>query len=368
MASVPQDKPVEVFYSYSHEDEDLRVKLERHLSILRNQGLITEWHDRNISAGTEWEKAIDDHLNSAEVILLLISSDFLASKYCYSIEMTRALVRHDANEARVIPIILRAVSWRIAPFSKLNALPRDGKAITSWSNHDEAFTNVAEGIQAVVRELRGGDVVAHWVEAPAISVMDVQKPPRFSFALAFSKLRINITVLSAVFVSILFWQLVSNNRSVADRAILRGNINTNGGGSSPIIPTAQIYIHTESHFVDPEDPAPGETVYIPLMIRNLDRVPRAFYLHLETSGGLYSEIYEDTNRDSRHQAKEPLVRERTPSLEPTGGEYWVVLSLDIPMHEVNDWYTYRVIVESGEENDRVEYNGEVRIKGNHPRW
>lgn len=148
-----QNNPIEVFYSYSHRDESLRDELEKHLSILRRQGVIDNWHDRRIGAGNEWEGSIDDHLNSADVILLLVSADFLASDYCYNIEMRRAMERHEAGEARVIPFILRPVYWRGAPFGKLNALPTDAVAVISWTNQDEAFTNIARGIAEVVPEI-----------------------------------------------------------------------------------------------------------------------------------------------------------------------------------------------------------------------
>ena len=102
MTAEPSSKePVEIFYSYSHKDEALRDELEKHLGILKRRGIITDWHDRRIGAGKEWEGAIDRHLESAKVILLLISSDFIASDYCYDIEMKRAMQRHEAGEARV---------------------------------------------------------------------------------------------------------------------------------------------------------------------------------------------------------------------------------------------------------------------------
>ena len=150
----PSTEAVEVFYSYSHKDERLRDKLQTHLSLLKRQGFIAEWHDRRIAASDEWAGQIDEHLSTAKIILLLISPDFLASDYCYDLEMTRALERHDAGEARVIPIILRSVDWREAPFAKLQALPKDGKPVTEWPNRDAAFTNVAAGIRAVVEALR----------------------------------------------------------------------------------------------------------------------------------------------------------------------------------------------------------------------
>src|SRR2546423_7329297 len=139
--------PFSLFYSYAHEDELLRQHLETHLSLLRRQGLISEWHDRRIAAGTEWKQEIDRHLEMASIILLLISPDFLASDYCYDIEMQRALERHQRGEARVIPIVLRPVDWHTAPFGHLQSLPRDGKPVTEWDNRDAAFRDIAQGIR-----------------------------------------------------------------------------------------------------------------------------------------------------------------------------------------------------------------------------
>jgi len=146
----------EVFYSYSHQDESLRNELEKHLRGLVHGGQIAEWHDRQIGAGTEWEDEIHAHLESAHIILLLISSDFIASEYCYGIEMQRALARHEAGEARVIPIILRPVVWKNLPFSKLGVLPMDGKAVTSWQNQDEAFASIVTGIRKAVEAILPG--------------------------------------------------------------------------------------------------------------------------------------------------------------------------------------------------------------------
>ncbi len=152
------EKAIEVFYSYAHEDEALRKELEKHLSVLQHQGHIAGWHDRLISAGTAWAEEIDSHLNTAGIILLLISASFLASKYCYSIEMKRALERDNTREARVIPVILRPVDWQAEPaLHKLQALPTNGKAVTTWPmppTYDEAFADIAKGIRKVVEELR----------------------------------------------------------------------------------------------------------------------------------------------------------------------------------------------------------------------
>ena len=146
--------PLKVFISYAHADEAHCKTLAKHLSALEDEGLITVWHDRKITGGREWAGAIDDALRSADIVLLLISADFLASDFCYDHEMTRAIERHNASDAFVIPIIVRPVSWRSAPFSKLQALPKDGKPVETWTYKDEAWVNVAEGIQRAVEELR----------------------------------------------------------------------------------------------------------------------------------------------------------------------------------------------------------------------
>ena len=116
--------------------------------------MIEAWHDRRIEAGDEWKEQIDRNLEDADIILLLVSADFIASDYCYVKEMTRALERHERNEARVIPVIVRNVNWTRAPFAHLQALPTDGKAVKKWSDRDTAWRNVSEGIERVVEEIR----------------------------------------------------------------------------------------------------------------------------------------------------------------------------------------------------------------------
>jgi internalin A len=149
-----RSEAVRLFYSYSHKDETLRNELETHLKLLQRQGLIAPWHDRQIEAGEEWKHKISDNLERADIILLLVSADFIASDYCYEIEGKRALERHDNKETRVIPVIVRDVNWSGAPFAKLHALPKAGKAVTRWANKDSAWRNVSEGIQKVVAQIK----------------------------------------------------------------------------------------------------------------------------------------------------------------------------------------------------------------------
>src|SRR5437016_932295 len=126
MAAEPS-KAIEVYYSYARNsrDESLLEQLKKHLKILTRTGFITKLYDHNISAGIEWENENKRHLNTASIILLLVSSDFIDSDYCWGSEMTRAMERYEAQEARVIPIILRPIDWRNAPFGKLQPLPRN---------------------------------------------------------------------------------------------------------------------------------------------------------------------------------------------------------------------------------------------------
>ncbi|MCS6192057.1 DnaB-like helicase C-terminal domain-containing protein [Shewanella baltica] len=147
-----ENNSVSIFYSYSHKDEKLRDDLETHLSLLLRKGLISSWHDRCISAGQEWATEIDNNIRSADIILLLVSSDFIASEYCYGKELAIAIDNHEANKSIVIPVILRPTDWEGAPFAKLQALPADAKAVTSWSNYDEAWLNVVKGIKKSITQ------------------------------------------------------------------------------------------------------------------------------------------------------------------------------------------------------------------------
>jgi replicative DNA helicase len=141
---------VRVFYSYSHKDEAMRETLETHLAIMKRQGLIEEWHDRRIMPGDKWESEISSNIGSADIVLLLVSSDFIASDYCYGIEMQRALERHEGGRTKVIPIIIRPVDWQESPIGQLQALPKDAVPITSWLNQDEAWLDVAKGVRRVI--------------------------------------------------------------------------------------------------------------------------------------------------------------------------------------------------------------------------
>jgi hypothetical protein len=138
------------FISYSHADDALRAEFNKHLSLLRRQGLIDLWSDQRIPAGGEFDKHISAELEAADIIILLVSPDFMASDYCYGIEMKRAMERHQEGSAVVIPVILRPVDWHSAPFGSLKALPRDGKPVAKWPALDDAFLDVVQALRSLL--------------------------------------------------------------------------------------------------------------------------------------------------------------------------------------------------------------------------
>jgi TIR domain len=147
----PLMSAIEVFYVFAPEDEELRADLEKQLAFLKTLGLITDWHSGRIHAGQERMSENENHLRAAQIILLLISAHFMASD-SYDIAK-QAMEKYEAGSARVIPIILRPVDWKGAPFDHLEVLPTNRQPVTSWTNRDEAFFNVAQGIRNVVEEL-----------------------------------------------------------------------------------------------------------------------------------------------------------------------------------------------------------------------
>lgn len=162
---------VKIFFCYAREDEQLLNKLKAHLKPLQRRNIIEIWHDRDIRAGTDWEQEIHQHLNTAQLILLLVSPDFMNSDYCYSVEMKHALERHERKEVCVIPVILRHVYWQ-EEFGKLQALPTDAIPIIDryWHSLDEAFFNVVGGIQKAIEDMATTSLLAENTSLPNAEV------------------------------------------------------------------------------------------------------------------------------------------------------------------------------------------------------
>jgi hypothetical protein len=157
-----------VFFSYSHADENYRNELEKHLMSLKHQGIIESWHDRRILPGEEWANRIDDELRYADIILLLVSSDFIASRYCYELEMQEALALHERGEGVVIPVILRPCHWTGLPFGKLQAATKDGQPVEKYPSLDDAFLEITQNIEKIAKRLSTSDN-SHAATTPLIS-------------------------------------------------------------------------------------------------------------------------------------------------------------------------------------------------------
>lgn len=162
---------VKLFFSYSHKDEELRNELETHLALLKRQGVISSWHDRRITAGSDMGKTISAELESAQIILLLVSAHFLASDYCFEKEMTRALEKHNDGSAIVIPVILHPCDWHSAPFGHLRATPTDGKPVSMYANQHEAFAIVAKDVREAAEAFRRREASPHEAAESASDVV-----------------------------------------------------------------------------------------------------------------------------------------------------------------------------------------------------
>lgn len=139
-----------IFYSYAHEDAALRQRLATYLAPLKQQKKIVEWHDRQIMPGSNWDNEISENLDSADLILFLVSADFLASDYIFGVEVDRALARLKRQEAKVVPVLLRPCLWEDSRFSELQFIPRDGIPISESRSADEALKEVAKEIRNLV--------------------------------------------------------------------------------------------------------------------------------------------------------------------------------------------------------------------------
>ncbi|MEZ4883847.1 MAG: toll/interleukin-1 receptor domain-containing protein [Chitinophagales bacterium] len=155
--------PTQIFISYAAQDEVHKKALEKHLSALQRQGIITSFDAGKIHAGENWNESIQQHLAAADIILLLMSADALADDYLHDEQLQKALHRAEKKEVVVIPILLRSVDYKGLGVEKYAALPSNGKAVTSWDNQDEAYQHITSQIRSVVENLsdyKSGNVSA----------------------------------------------------------------------------------------------------------------------------------------------------------------------------------------------------------------
>lgn len=139
-----------IFISYSHKDRQALDRLHVHLANLRRQKLISQWYDRDILAGDVIDDEISAELEQADLFLLLISPDFIASDYCVERELERAIERHDEGLARVVPVIIEPCDWSSMPrLRRLKAVPDDAKPVSDWANENTAYLNVVQEVRRI---------------------------------------------------------------------------------------------------------------------------------------------------------------------------------------------------------------------------
>ncbi len=160
-------RSVEVVFCYARKDQKFLGKLKEHLSLLLREKRITLWADIDLDAGIDWRQEVHYRLDTARMVLLLISPSFIASDYCYGVEMQRALERHERGEAHVIPILVRpVVGWQSAPFGILQVLPKNARPISLWSDSDKACHNVVEEIKKVIEKMEEEEGIVSNSKAP----------------------------------------------------------------------------------------------------------------------------------------------------------------------------------------------------------
>jgi hypothetical protein len=145
--------PLRLFLSYAHEDSNVAAELRKHLAPLRHDMVVSDWYDHDLVAGSNWDKEMQRQLENSALVLVLISSDFLASSYAYGKELVHAIDLHKRGLLRVIPVIVRNSLWQRLPLAELHVLPEGGRPISSWENRDDAFVSVVSGVERAAREL-----------------------------------------------------------------------------------------------------------------------------------------------------------------------------------------------------------------------
>ncbi len=155
-----------IFISYSHRDEKAIERLHTHLAGLRRDGAITAWYDREILAGDDIDKQVDDNLSDSDIFVALVSPDFLASRYCYEREMKQALKLHADGSLRLIPIILEPCDWQASSLGKLKALPKNGKPVSIWTNENTAYLDIVTELRRILKRPTSDEPVSKVSEPP----------------------------------------------------------------------------------------------------------------------------------------------------------------------------------------------------------
>jgi len=142
-----------LFISYAHADEKVLERLHKHLAMMRREGSLESWDDRAISPGKKLDNEIKEALERANVFLALVSPDYLASSYCYEKEFEYAALLEEQGKLRIVPVILEPCDWLSSPLAKHLALPKEGQPISQWSNQNNAFLDVVNGLRRLSSDM-----------------------------------------------------------------------------------------------------------------------------------------------------------------------------------------------------------------------
>ena len=240
----PRPPGVLVFISYAHVDDALRAGLRTHLSTLEREGLVQAWDDREILGGDAWADEIDARLNRADVILLLVTADFINSQYCYGKELARALERHDdpRDRAIVMPIILRKCDWESTLFAKLQALPDGARPMSEWKTADDYYTAVTKGLRQRLRRLIEPD--SRWIDRVSRRLRDPlwwQQPRVWAGALG--------ALVLAVAAGGGWWQLATQADRHVETALQHLRSGRYQDAASEVRPVCRAWVSRDACFV-----------------------------------------------------------------------------------------------------------------------
>jgi len=168
---------MKAFISYSHRDSDALDRLHTHLAMLRRDNKITTWFDREIKAGDVLDDAISAELDSCDIFIALVSPDFLASDYCYNQEMKTALERHEKGTLRIVPVLVEPCDWSASPFRQFKIVPKDAKAVSEWTNPNNAFVDIVTEIRRIVEQTAEPDLLPR-AESDATAAESLPEPTR----------------------------------------------------------------------------------------------------------------------------------------------------------------------------------------------
>jgi hypothetical protein len=138
------------FISYSHIDERVLERLHVHMAVLKRDGKISSWYDKEILAGGNLDANISSTLNDSDIFLAIVSPDYLNSQYCYEKEFQEALKMQERSEIIIVPIIAEPCDWKSSPFGKMKAIPKDGKPISEWTNENNAYLNIIDELRRLL--------------------------------------------------------------------------------------------------------------------------------------------------------------------------------------------------------------------------